>query len=110
MLNAFLAALALVVWSSSYGLFFQRDLRRWWLGRHERRARQAAERERAVEAYASWIRNFPPPPVAQPYTPPAYAAMPDPPPPPPPKAAPGGRKGGEVVPFPPGGRAGMTRG
>ena len=60
-LNASLAAAAVAIWTGSYGLFFARDLRRWWRGRHRRRQLEAAAREQAVRAYAAWVRNIPPP-------------------------------------------------
>jgi len=61
MLNASLAVVAVGVWIFSYVLFFARDLRRWWRMRHTRRQHEAVARERAIRAYAAWVRNIPPP-------------------------------------------------
>ncbi len=61
MLNTVLACLAVLTWGGSYCLYFQRDLRRWWVLRHVRRARSQAERDRARQVYAAWVRNIPPP-------------------------------------------------
>jgi len=61
MLNSILATVTTILWTLTYGLFFRRDVRRWWKFRHLRRARIAEERKRAVEAYAVWVRNIPPP-------------------------------------------------
>ena len=61
MLNSVLAAVTPVLWSTAYGLFFARDFRRWWKRRPERRVQAAAARARAIEAYAAWTRNIPPP-------------------------------------------------
>jgi hypothetical protein len=61
MLNAILATVTLILWSSIYGLFFARDIRRWWRTRHQRRARAAMERAERIAAYAAWTRNIPPP-------------------------------------------------
>ncbi len=100
MLNFILACLAFLMWSASYVLFFQRDLRRWWATRHLRQARKAAERERALTAYAAWVRNIPPPRSRVPAAPmPLPMRRPDPP------AKPAPSRGGNVVAFPRGGRA-----
>ena len=90
MLNTVLATAAAVVWSTAYGWFFLTDLRRWWRGRHQRRARQQHERELARRAYAAWVRDMPPPPSRR-------AELPPPLPPPPAVLPP---KGGVVIPFP----------
>lgn len=89
MLNTILAAVAAVVWSAAYTLFFLTDLRRWWRGRHQRRAMADAEREQARRAYATWVRNIPPPPSRVAVLPPAL-----------PRPAPPPARGGVVIPFP----------
>ena len=61
MLNSILATCAVLIWTSSYLLYFQRDLRRWWALRPQRRAEERAARQRAVQAYAAWVRDLPPP-------------------------------------------------
>jgi hypothetical protein len=91
MLNTVLAWTAAAVWSAAYGIFFARDLRRWWRNRGQRREQNAAERARAIAAYAAWARNIPPPPSRQPIMPP---------PPRRPAPIPQSRYGGNVVPFP----------
>lgn len=98
MLNSVLACLAVLTWGASYWLFWERDLRRWWKGRHQRRAQEAKAREQAVRDYAAWVRNIPPPRSRAP-------VMPVPMPPAPPQSAPA--RQGVVVPFPRGGRAAL---
>jgi hypothetical protein len=61
MLNFILAWVAVGLWVLSYGLYFARDLRRWWRLRPQRRAEAARERARRIEAYAAWVRDIPPP-------------------------------------------------
>jgi hypothetical protein len=61
MLNSILAAITLALWATAYGLYFARDVRRWWKLRPKRRAQAVAARARAIEAYAAWTRNIPPP-------------------------------------------------
>lgn len=90
MLDSVLAIVAAVVWSAAYGWFFATDVRRWWRGRHARRARVAAAREQERLAYAAWVRNIPPPR-------PRTAELP---PPPPPRPAAPPPRGGVVIPFP----------
>ena len=96
-MNALLACIAAVVWSASYAIFFQNELVRWWRLRHVRRAQTEAERARAIADYAAWVRNIPPPRSRVP-------VLPDPAPP---IAKPQPQRGGEVVPFPRGGRAAL---
>ena len=90
MLDTVLAIVAGIVWSTAYGWFFAIDIRRWWHGRHRRRALAAAEHEQARLAYAAWVRNIPPPPSRQPELPPVPAARPVAPP----------IADGVVIPFP----------
>ena len=90
MLDTVLASLAIATWSAAYGWFFATDFRRWWRGRHVRRARAAFEREQARLAYAAWVRNIPPPRSRVPVFPP-----PRPMPPPPPS-----RPSAAIIPFP----------
>ncbi len=89
MLNTVLATFAITTWCLTYGLFFARELRRWWRLRPHRRAQALAERRRAELAYAAWVRNIPPPRSRKPVMPP---------PAPLPVAA--VRRTGVVVPFP----------
>ena len=90
MLNTVLAWTAVAVWSTAYGMFFARDVLRWWRTRDQRRAQKAAERVRAVAAYAAWVRNIPPPPSRQPVMPLARR----------PALVVSGRSASNVVPFP----------
>ena len=90
MLDTILASVAAAVWSAAYGVYFAGDLRRWWRGRHQRRAIAATEREEARRAYARWARNIPPPPSRAPILPPPPLTAPRPP----------AGQGGVVVPFP----------
>lgn len=100
MVNAALAFLTLVVWSLAYGLFFRRELVRWWKTRPARREFKAAQREQALRAYAAWVRNIPPP---RPRAPSKRVNLPVTEPPPRPRPQPS--RNGNVVPFPRGGRA-----
>jgi hypothetical protein len=61
MLNAILASLTVAIWTTSYSLFFARDVRRWYRLRHHKRAAALTAREQALRVYAAWIRNIPPP-------------------------------------------------
>jgi hypothetical protein len=114
MLNTILACLTVLTWGGSYWIYFQRDIRRWWRLRHVRRAQTQAERERALQAYAAWVRNIPPPRSRVPVMP---VAVPMPVPMPVPVAMPPVRpaappvpvRRGVVVPFPRGGRSGLRR-
>lgn len=90
MVNAVLAGFALLTWGLAYGIFFARDLRRWWRARPARRAQAAAERQNAVKAYAVWVSNIPPARPRRTVIPP-YAQFPPPPP---------LMRGGKIVPFP----------
>ncbi len=90
MLDTILAAVAAVVWIAAYGVYFSGDLRRWWRGRHRRRAAIAAQREEARRTYAAWVRNIPPPPSRAPILPAPPLVSPRPP----------NGSGGVVVPFP----------
>jgi len=62
MLNAVLAFLAMLLWFSSYVLFFLPDVLRWWHDRPYRNAMSEIERLQAVREYAAWVRDMPPPP------------------------------------------------
>jgi hypothetical protein len=90
MLNTVLGCLAVVVWSTAYGLYFVHDIVRLRRTRHLREALRAAQRAEAVRAYAAWIRDYPP------LVPSRRAIMPVAVP----AAAPPPRRGGVVVPFP----------
>jgi hypothetical protein len=91
MVNASLAVVAALVWGATYSWFFAREIRRWWRSRGRRRAEAEARRERAIAAYAEWVRDIPPPRPRRAILPPV--------PVPTPAAAPA-RHGGIVVPFP----------
>ena len=91
MLNAVLASFAVALWCLSYGLYFGRDLYRWWRLRPSRRMAEAAARQQAVQAYADWVRNLPParsrtPVMPQPVVVPVLPAAP--------------ARGAVIVPFP----------
>ena len=92
-MNAALATLAAVLWSTAYVWFFGRELRRWWRGRHARRAQAEAARARARAVYAAWVRDIPPPRSRA-------AVLPPPAPPPPRRRVPAVTGRGAVVPFP----------
>jgi hypothetical protein len=66
MLNATLAAIAAVLWLTTYGLFFAGDIAGWWRLRPYHRAVSEMERLQAVRTYAAWIRAMPPPPPRPP--------------------------------------------
>lgn len=68
-LNVVLAAVAVILWGTSYGLYFARDIRRWWRLRPQRRAQQAAARAQRIAAYQAWTRNIPPPRSRKPVMP-----------------------------------------
>ncbi|MBN9509306.1 MAG: hypothetical protein J0I21_09370 [Alphaproteobacteria bacterium] len=93
-MNAALATLAAVLWTTAYAWFFGRELKRWWRGRDARRAQAEAARARARAAYSAWVRDIPPPPSRVPIFPPPPA------PPPPRRPGPAVARGGVVVPFP----------
>jgi hypothetical protein len=76
MLNIVLACVAVLCWGLNYGLFFRHDLRRWWQMRPIRRQQAIAEHERAVRAYAEWVRNMPPPRTRKPIIPSTYPQFP----------------------------------
>jgi hypothetical protein len=98
MLDTVLAIAAGIIWGTAYGWFFATDVRRWWRGRHRRRALAAEAHEQEKRAYAAWVRDIPPPRSRA-------AQFPPPPPAPPRQPLP---QGGTVIPFPR--RARGTRG